>query len=206
MKISIGVEEFRDLSDYFTRMPDIATDAARMAVNFAAARSAVPLGRDEMYEQVAFPRGYLGTARFGMTKKARNTDLEAIVTARDRPTSLARFVKGARPGQRGVMVEVHRGHSKEMKKGFIVKLRSGAGMDGKTFNLGLAIRLAPGEKLMNKSLPVEVYAKSLGPNVVLLYGPSVDQVFRSVSNDIQPQVAEAMETEFFRQLSRLSNG
>ena len=206
MSVRIEGSVFDDLSDYFERMPDITTDAARMAINHAAARSAIPLGRDEMYEQVNFPRGYLSAARYGVTKKARNTDLESIVTARDRPTSLARFVKSPKVGQRGVQVEVHRGNTKVMKRGFIIKLRSGASMDGTSFNVGLAIRLAPGERLSNKSMPVATYARSLGPNVVLLYGPSVDQVFRSVADDIQPAVADSAVTEFFRQLSRLSNG
>lgn len=205
MSVRVTADAFEDLADYFTSMPELANQAARMAINDTASRSGLKMARDQVMEEVNFPRGYLGNRLF-VSQYASDNNLEAIITGRDRPTSLARFAKNAKPGDRGVQVEVHRGSTKFMKKGFIVKLRSGKTMDGKTFNVGLAIRLAPGEKLMNKNFPAEVYATSLGPNVVLLYGPSVDQVFRFVSGDIAPDLADAAATEFFRQFQRLTNG
>lgn len=207
MSVSVTGDIFDELESYFERMPQQTTEAARMAINDTVRGPALKLARDEIYDQVNFPGGYLGNDRLGVTKLARNNDLEAIITGRDRPTSLARFALNPKPGQRGpIQVQVHKGSTKVMKKAFIVKLRSGKTMDGKTFNLGLALRLAPGERLQNKTLPSEVYATSLGPNVVLLYGPSVDQVFRSVASDIQPDVADLAVNEFFRQFARLTNG
>ena len=40
--------------------------------------------------------------------------------------------------------------------------------------------------------------------VALLYGPSVDQVFRDVSEDIAGPVGNMVATEFFRQLTRFT--
>jgi len=206
MSVTVSADLFDELADYFEQMPAVTTEAARLAINDTARGPAIKLARDEMYGQVNFPAGYLGSDRLFVGKLARNSDLEAVVVGRDRPTSLARFATNATPGQRGVRVEVHKGQSKMMKKAFIVRLRAGRTVDGQTFNVGLAIRLAPGEKLTNKNFPSEVHASSLGPNVVLLYGPSVDQVFRSVSGDIAPAVADSAASEFFRQFARLSNG
>jgi len=206
MSVTVVADIFEDLSDYFEQMPDNATVAARIALNYAARNPAMKLARKEMYDQVNFPQGYLNNDRLAVTKYAEDNDLEAIVTGRDRPTSLARFASNPKPGQRGVEVQVHKGSTKIIKRGFIVKLRAGKTMDGKTFNVGLAIRLSQGETLSNKNFPAQVYAKSLGPNVILLYGPSVDQVFRSVSSDIQPEVADAAAAEFFRQFARLNDG
>lgn len=195
-----------DLVDYFERMPDISTEAAMYAINDTARGDAMKLARNQILDEVNFPASYLNKARLRIGKLARRHDLEAIITGRDRPTSLARFVTGgAKPGQKGVMVEVHKGSVKTMKKGFIVRLRSGQQIDGQSFNLGLAIRLAPGEKIENKKFAGETFAtSSLGSGVVLLYGPSVDQVFRWVAGDIQPEVGESVSREFLRQFARLS--
>lgn len=206
MSVTVIADLLKDTEEFFQRMPAAATQAARMALNDTARGPALKMARDEIYDQVNFPAGYLGNDRLFVSKLARNDDLEASITGRDRPTSLARFATRAQVGQRGVEVQVHRGNTKFMKKAFIVKLRAGRAMDGKQHNLGLAIRLAPGEELINRNFPSEVHATRLGPNVLLLYGPSVDQVFRSVSSDIQPQVLDAATTEFFRQFARLTNG
>ncbi|WP_329502985.1 hypothetical protein PCP35_09245 [Pseudomonas aeruginosa] len=193
-------------ADYFERMPEDVTQAVRMAINDVAKGPALRRAREEVGDQVNFPAGYLTGDRLGVSKLARNHDLEAVITGRDRPTSLARFVRNPRPGQRGVMVEVHKGSAQYMKKAFLLRLRSGRVMDGQTFNIGLAIRLAPGEKIHNRREAANVNYSSLGNGVVLLYGPSVDQVFRSVSDDIAPEVGDMAVAEFWRQFARLTNG
>lgn len=205
MTVSVIGELFEELADYFEQMPEKANQAAALAINDVARGSALRRSRDQILDEVNFPAGYLTKDRLGVAKLARTHDLEAVIRGRDRATSLARFVKNPKPGQRGVQVEVHKGSVKTMKKGFIVKLRSGRTLDGQTFNVGLAIRLAPGEKLINKNFALDTFAtSSLGSGVVLLYGPSVDQVFRWVSQDIQPEVAEDVGNEFFRQFARLN--
>ncbi len=197
MSVEITANLFDELSTYFEQMPGVADHAAQLAINDTARGTAMRLARQQMMEEINFPSSYL-KSRLNIDKFASRKDLEAVISGRDRPTSLARFATNAKAGQRGVMVEVRKGSAKMMKKGFIIKLKNG--------NLGLAIRLAAGETLMNKNLPANVFSSSLGTGVVLLYGPSVDQVFRGVATDIQPEVADAAAAEFFRQFARLSNG
>ncbi len=197
MSAEISANLFDDLVDYFTRLPDVAEKAAQLAINDTVRGDAMQLARHQMMEEVNFSSAYL-RQRLTVEKFARPGDLEAILSGRDRPTSLARFATNAKAGQRGVTVQVRKGSSKVLKKAFIINLKNG--------NLGLAIRLGPGETLSNKTFPATVFSRSLGGSVVLLYGPSVDQVFQSVAGDIQPAVADAAAAQFFRQFARLSNG
>jgi hypothetical protein len=69
------------------------------------------------------------------------------------------------------------------------------------FNIGLAIRLKPGESLQSTQK-----ASPLGGGAYLLYGPSVAQVFDTVRDDIAPEVADFASFEFARQFRRLSRG
>jgi hypothetical protein len=43
-------------------------------------------------------------------------------------------------------------------------------------------------------------AKQIGKNLYLLYGPSVDQVFRGVAADQAPAALDFLDVEFMRQL------
>ena len=69
--------------------------------------------------------------------------------------------------------------------------------------MGLAIRLKPGETLDNKTQAATV---KLGPNVYLLYGPSVEQVFANVAEARVPEITNQVSNQFFRQFARLSSG
>ena len=73
-----------------------------------------------------------------------------------------------------------------MGRAFVMELRGG--------NRGLAIR-TDGSKPRGAYKP-----KPIGKNLFLLYGPSVDQVFRTVSEDVAPDVADELEVEFNRLL------
>lgn len=206
--VTIMAEAFDGLELYFERMPEAATQAARMAINDIAAGRGMELARREIEDQVAFPSGYLNNDRISVTKRATNFDLEAAITARHRPTSLARFAQGpqipGRPSITGIQVTVHSGNTKTMKKAFFVKLRSGAALTEDNYNIGLAIRLKPGEKVIyNKK---EMSMVQLSHNVYLLYGPSIEQVFRSVADDIAPDLLNMLSDEFLRQFTRLTDG
>ena len=198
MSLSILSQGLLDVQHFFDALPDIAAKAATLAINDTAERVAVPQIRNEINAQVAFPTGYLRQpSRLGVTRKARFNSLEAVITARDRPTSLASFAPGqtvnnTRKG--GVRVEVKKGSRRLMKKAFLVSLRNG--------NVGLAVRLNDGEKVDNKRDP----AIQLAKNVYLLYGPSVDQVFRGVVPEKQEAIGQALSKQFLRQFARLTNG
>lgn len=202
--ITVLADAFKDLEQYFDGLPGVTTTAARLALNDTARGPAMKLARMKMNSEISFPTGYLNKDRLYVDKLATNADLEAVITGRDRATSLARFATSGSVGSRGgVTVSVAKGSSTSLKKAFLVKLRQGKTMDGSTFNVGLAIRLAPGETIQNRT---STHMTMLSGNVALLYGPSVDQVFKSVASDIAPNVADEVATEFFRQFTRLSNG
>jgi hypothetical protein len=179
----------------------IPVDSARIAENASKAinrtveRSKAAASR-RMRQQVAFKAGYLSRQdRLGITKKASRNDLEAVITGRHRPTSLAQFARGARAtGRRrsGVTVEVQPGLVRRLDKAFFIKLRAG-NTDAGPGNLGLAIRLPEGK------IPDRAYKPTrIGKNLWLLYGPSIDQVFDDVANDISPEAADFLEAEFAR--------
>lgn len=189
--------DLRDLSQFFTAMPEVTSKAVSLAMNDVSERKAVPAIRRETESQVAFPKGYLDSPdRLGVTKRASPNNLEVVITARDRPTSLARFAPGQTPeNTRGkpLYVQVKRGRTVRLNKAFMVRLKNG--------NIGLAVRLKPGESLRNKT---DMKAVALANNVYLLYGPSVDQVFRTVADSAAPEIGTQIGNEFYRQFARLS--
>lgn len=204
--IEIESNPFEGIESYFDGLPGITTTAARIALNDTARGPALRLARMQMNQEINFPTGYLNKERLSVDRLATDTNLEAAISGRDRATSLARFATSGAVGKRGgVTVQVSKGNSTLLKKAFLIRLKRGRQMDGANYNVGLAIRLGPGETIQNKTMPNTASA-SLGNGVVLLYGPSVDQVFKGVASDIAPNVADEAATEFFRQFTRLSNG
>lgn len=146
-----------------------------------------------MREQVAFGARYLISGQGGrltIPRKATPNSPEAVIRGRFEPTSLATFVKGTRRhGRRAPTLEVGTGQRTKIGPSFLMNLASG--------NMGLAMRLKPGETIQNKRTKARRFS-SKDPNLYLLYGPSVDQVFRSVREDISPDAADFLEREFLR--------
>lgn len=186
----------RELGHYFDRAPVIARRAAKFAINDTTERKGLKLARDAMLTQVNWPGGYLNPPRFALRYKATEERLEAGIAGRQTPTSLARFT-GIRTPRRGqkISVQINPGRTVTLDHAFLITLRNG--------NLGLGVRLKPGERLHN-SIGAKLITGGPLNGVYLLYGPSVDQVFRTVAVDISPPLLDALATEFLRQFSRLS--
>ncbi|QMV29926.1 neck protein [Providencia phage vB_PreS-PibeRecoleta] len=207
MPINIVTIGSKELGDYLEQVPKIANQSIRMAINTVATGKGMSKIKRAMLDEVAFPSGYLSGDRLRVSKKATGTNLEAIILARKRATSLARFVTGGamvsnskRPG--GVQVRVKRGKTSYLKNAFIVRLNKGASLTEDQYNLGLAVRLSAGEKLNNKTTQHKSWL--VPGRVALLYGPSVDQVFASVSDKLAPKIADDVAAEFHRNFERLS--
>lgn len=202
--ITIGA---RELSDYLDQVPEIANASMRMAINTVATGKGMTRIKKAMLDEVAFPSGYLTGDRLRVTQRATGTKLEAVITGRKRATSLARFVSGGamvsnskRAG--GVQVRVKKGKTSYLKNAFLVRLNKGASLTEDNYNLGLAVRLAPGERLSNKTTQHKSWL--VPGRVALLYGPSVDQVFATVSEQLSPKLADDVAAEFHRNFARLS--
>lgn len=184
-------------------LPDRALRNMARAINYAA-RTGAADSRRKIRSQVEFPASYLtGSSakgqRFGVDRQARADNLVASITARWRPTSLARFVtgpagRGRRGGTTGVQVEVHPGVLKTVQGAFLLRVRGVNGLtDMANGNQALAIRTKDGAPPRNAWKPAK-----LSRGLYLLYGPSVSQVFKSVRQDEGDLISEKIETEFAR--------
>lgn len=202
----ISAEGLVDFGEFIRTAPEVATRAASMAINDVATRSGLRAIKDKMTDEIDFPSGYLSGDRLKVTQRATPENLLAVITGRKRATSLARFSSGtAVPNSKaaGVNVRVQQGRTTFLKKAFLVRLKKGASLTEDNYNIGLAIRVGPGETVLNKKT---VHKSWLVPGkVALLYGPSVDQIFASVADDLAPELAEMTANEFFRQFARLTN-
>lgn len=191
----VAVQGIRSLPDT-NEWSDAIELACQRATN-ATATYARALSEKEMRKQVAFPASYLkpGQGRLIVSKKASSAEDDAVVTGRGRPTSLARFTQGGQPNKPGVTVRVSPNRATYLRGAFLIRLKSGnADIETKN-NLGLAVRLKPGERLKNKKRSI-----SMRNGLYLLYGPSVDQVFKDVAEDVAPKAADYMNDEFLRLL------
>lgn len=185
-----------DAVEFIQGIPGVADKAAQLSINQVAKRGGIKLAREAILEEIAFPKDYLTGDRLRVTQFAKPGNLEAIIGARKRGTSLARFAASSTAlGSRarlGVTVTVKRGKTERLKNAWLVTLKEG--------NVGLAVRLKRGETIENKS--GKTYWLVPG-SVALLYGPSVSQVFDDVSFKIAGPVGRMTVTEFLRQNTRL---
>lgn len=208
MTVSIVTAGSNELQRYLETMPELTARAMRLAINGVTKGKGMTAIKRQMLDEIAFPSGYLNADRLKVTKLASDKNLESVITGRKRATSLARFVTGNPiPGSRrsdGLSVRVQKGRTTYLKNAFLVRLKRGASLSEDNYNVGLAVRLKPGERLANKRTGHKAW---LVPNkVALLYGPSVDQVFAGVIEELRPQIGDDVAAEFHRQFARLTNG
>ena len=171
----------------------IARAAAR-AINKVARKARTASSR-EIRGQVNFPARYLISGRKGTLEAssfARANSLDAMITGRYRPTSLARFVTGST--RKGLSVRVKPGRRVRAPKGAFL-------MDGKNGNRLVAVRLDPGQSVTyGKRISSTQWKDSRGRRYDILYGPSVSQVFRDVADDQLDSRADELMDEFWRLL------
>jgi hypothetical protein len=189
---------------YLKTFPDTAKTAIRIAINDTVKRKGMALIRTNMMDQINFQKSYLTGDRLGIQRLATDNNPEAIIRARDRATSLARFASGAPSSTLGggVTVRVKKGRTTFIKRGWLVRLNKGASLDEDHYNIGLAVRLGAGETITNKKTTHRSWL--IKGQVALLYGPSVAQVFDDVRVEVMQPIGNLVEAEFFRQLARLT--
>lgn len=189
----------KEIENYYRQFPRQARRASVLAVN-EAARFGRALSVREMRKQVRLPAKYVRD-RLRITERARADRVQAAITGRHRPTSLARYIVGVPRRGKPVKVRVKPGgRTSKIHNGFLVELRSGD--EGETNNIGLAVRLRKGSAPIRGkgvTLREDKYGKT-----VLLYSSSVDQVFRGVSGDVSPAIGDRLDSEFVRQFARLT--
>lgn len=172
-----------------------AVEKAQMrAVNRVASKTRTAASK-AIRQQVRLPASYVNQ-NLTVTRKATINQPEAVISGRKRPTRLARYgakqmtkaakgaagdmTRGIAPGrkQAGVSVAVKKGGSrKKMRKAFLIPLQ-GSG------EMGVFVRTGPGKK-----------------DIRHLYGPSVDQVFRGIRTELQPEIRRNLVSEYKAQLA-----
>lgn len=182
-----GLDAIKDIES----LDDSIKMAAVRAINRTADRTRTAASR-EMLAQINWPASYLNSpGRFQVIDRAKRNHLEATIRGRRTPTSLARFVKSSGRGKQTI-VEVTPGHAKRIGGG---NIKSSFLLGLNNANTGLAVRTTGGP-------PTGAYKpRRITENLWLIYGPSVDQVFRSVREDVAPEAEEFLEGEFLRLLS-----
>jgi hypothetical protein len=199
--LSFDLRGITDLENFLTAVPDTTRRAMSMAMNNVLGGQGLARFRKAVADEVDFPAGYVDD-KINFDQRATPTRLEASVVGRQRPTSLARFATSGVVGSKGGITVRVKGGSKFMKNAFLVRLKQGNAISDDGYNVGLAIRLKEGMTLNKKDASRMV---RLDRDVVLLYGPSVDQILRNEAADAEaPEVVDAIATEFFRQFARLS--
>lgn len=189
------------LSTFYGQFPKRMDRAASMAVNEAARFGRAEAAR-EIRRQVNFPARYLNDGANGRLKigrKATPALPEAQIVARHRPTSLRQFVTGISRRSKYVSVRVKPGSAAQKIPGaFVAKLHAGTEAGG---NEGLAIRLKPGATFRGGK-GIKLREDKHG-STWLMYGPSVNQVFNTVREDVAPAIIKRLDDELTRQVKRL---
>jgi hypothetical protein len=200
--LDVDLRGILELERFLESCPEVTIKAASISMNEVLSGKGLATYRKATAAELNFPHGYVDE-RINVEKRATTSDLTASIVGRQRPTSLARFSPSKTVGKSGVTVRV-KDKTKTFKDGFLVRLRKGASISDDGYNLGLAVRLKEGVTLNKKDQSRMVH---LEKDVVLLYGPSVDQVLRNeVAEKKTPEVVDDIATEFFRQFQRLSHG
>lgn len=204
MTTEIELFGLKGFDDMVKRLGQSVDPASRIAINDGA-RFAVREGAKDISSELNLSQRYImgGPApRLAVRRFASDADLEAVVTGRDRPTSLSRFARTAvRFGKQRLSPTVKvsaQGGGQRIRGSFFVRLRRGVSMDGETFNVGLAVRLKPGQRIPGKN----VMAKPGRSGFYLLYGPSVGQAYRTASVRTVPAVSQRIGNTLARELLR----
>lgn len=196
----IAIDGLQGLEAYTRGLrPEVIEKAALLALSNTL-RFARSEGSKQMRSQIAFSQSYVAQ-RLTIARRPTPSNLEGSIKGSDRPTSLARFVQGTpQVGKGGVVVRVGMRGASFLKKAFPIRLRRGNSDVQTKSNLGLAVR--SNSPIRNK----RINARPIAKNLYLLYGPSIDQVFGTITGDGQPYMQQTLakfQDEFTRQLDRM---
>lgn len=182
--LSVAIEHMEELP--------VSIKAALVRSVNAVVPKAFDLSVERITGQVALTPAYV-RSRLYISQRATTTDPMAVISGRVRSTQLRRYqgtqlyTKAKIPGKKrlaGVSVKVKAGGStKVLKHAWIIKLKYGDADAKLGLTRGIAQRTGPGRN-----------------DFRILYGPSVDQVFRDVKDEIRPDVQQMLADEWIKQM------
>lgn len=184
----IGLDEAKAA---FSELPANLRAALIRSINNVVP-TAYDLGVEKITSQVALTKTYV-KSRLYVSQKASNTDPMAVISGRVRSTQLRRysgtqlFAPAKLPGKRrlaGTSVKVKAGGSpKTLNHAWIIKLKYGEQDAKMGLTMGIAQRTGSGRN-----------------DYRILYGPSVDQVWRDAKEEIRPEVEQLLADEWRKQM------
>lgn len=198
-RFGVETDNFKELRD-IANLDRIARIGLVRAVNRVADKTRTRVA-GRIQDQIALPAARLrpSAKQLYVRQRATSQNIQSVIQARGRPTSLARFARGSAVGKKkSIAVEVKPGYARYLRKAFFLKLPAGKTLTETKHNLALAIRLKEGEKIQNKKHMVP-----FGKGLYLLYGPSIQQLAEDNSGDGEfkrqtPIVLDELESEILR--------
>lgn len=183
--------QFSGMASYIRRFPEVAAKAQTLAANDTI-RWAKTRSTEAIQGELNVPKAALAGKRFDITQYATPNRPEAVLSAEFSPLNLARF-STVKPGQ-GVKPRIQ-----VTPGGAVPDLSHSFYIPGPSGGFGLAVRTKGAMTNSRK-------ARQIGKNLYILFGPSVDQAFRTSMPTLVPQVMDQFESNFYRQFARLNRG
>jgi len=187
----VGIDEAKQA---FAELPANLKAAMIKTIN-AVVPNVRELAIERITGQVALTKAYV-KGRLYVSQRANNTDPTAVISGRVRSTQLRRYqgtqlyTTAKLPGKKrlaGTSVKVKTGKAPSvLKHTWIIKLKHGETDATAGLTMGIAERTGKGRNAYK-----------------ILYGPSVDQVWRGVKDEITPDVELMLADEWRRQMRGL---
>lgn len=207
--IRISSAGIQGLATFVARTPEVAAEAAKLAVGDAAEWGR-NLSKREMVSAVNLPADALAGRRFRISQRPTTANPEAVISADNNPLGLSRFVVGpGKVGMPGPQTRTLRGGTTtQWPKGgdrgdyaFLIKVGPGKKGSAPAVRAGFGLAIRTTRPMENSR-----EAFKIGKDLYLLFGPSVDQMFGQLMPQIVPRVEAKLQTEFARQYERLIRG
>jgi hypothetical protein len=194
--IVVSSTGIRGLEEAIRRFPEDAKQAAKFAVNDTIEWAKVHI-KAGILAQIAVPDDSITPARFGISRRASISSLEARLSASNQGLGLIRFVTSPRfANAKSPTVRVKpRGREEELKRAFLIKTPG-----AKTASFALDVR-APGGLAKSRAA-----RRIPGSDVYILSGPSPNQLLANIAPKLLPEIELRLNTQWARQYERLSRG
>lgn len=208
MAYSTSIFDVKDLKARIKARGEEANKAAALAIN-KTTTFAIKEAISDIQEEANLQQGYI-SKHIKTVSRASAKKLRAVVAANARETLLTRYPY--RKTAKGVAVSVGVTGYREIPRAFIVRGLKGSQATGVALSNKEALALF--EKRFSKGQPtpgkqaklakLRSKAKSKPRGIEVLHSRSINQLFTSSRERIQPQITAFMINEFLADFDRLS--
>lgn len=199
------------LADKMRTTSSVINKAASLAINKTATYTREISAR-RIVNEVTLPIAYVNR-HLKTVARASPNNLRAKISANARATLLTRYPYSVT--SEGVHVRINqKGARRFIKDAFVISGLRGSGAEGVVLRNRQAVAYftkalrdgegaTPGKRAKLAAIRAKAAAKPYG--VTVLHSRSINQLFTSVREDVQPEVNDFMKSEFLKDLKRLRN-